>query len=281
VAPDFRRTHLHYRVGFLLIAAMVVGLLITLPFAIQNVVDDLVASPAAAIYPLPLAPASPAPTYSQLHVAIVSLDELHLRATLRVSGHHTCMSPCPWADAIILFPLNTDGAATAGMLPSARVDLPAASQVITQTPDLPIAGYPNRYPFDVYTLQLGASMARVLPEGALQALSRDATVEHLIVTIQEQLARQEMQPPRPLDAAAADAAEGQNAPYQFVVVEELTFVRPLQSVSWRCCWSCSLAQRRRLRCSCGRWMSWSSTRAASCWASGGCGRSCYPATRRI
>jgi hypothetical protein len=104
VAKRFRRTHLHYRVGFLLIAAMVVGLLITLPFAIQNVVDDLLASPAAAIYPLPLAPgASPAPTYSQLHVAIVSLDELHLRATLRVSGHHTCVSPCPGGRRYHLF----------------------------------------------------------------------------------------------------------------------------------------------------------------------------------
>jgi hypothetical protein len=113
------------------------------------------------------------------------------------------------------------------MPPSARVDLPAASQVITQTVDLPIAGYPNRYPFDVYTLQLAVSMARVLPEGTLQALSRDAAAGHLFVTLQEQLARQEMQPARALDAAAADAAEGQNAPYQFLVVEELTFVRPL------------------------------------------------------
>jgi hypothetical protein len=228
VAKPFRPVHLRYRAAFLGIAAMVLAILLSLPFAVRNVVQDLLAPPADAIYPLPLAAGEPAtPAHSHLHVAMVGLDELHLRATLRVSGHQVCSAPCPGYHAVVFFSLNTDEAATAGMPPSARVDLPPAAILTSETFELPVSGYPNRYPFDAYTLQLAVGMARVAADGTAQPLARADAAGQLALTLQEQLPRQEMRHPVALDAAAADTAEGQDVPYQFLLVRQLTFERPL------------------------------------------------------
>src|SRR5712692_1989946 len=165
--------HLPYRVAFFVILAILIGIAAALPFALGSVIDDLVQPPEGDIYPLPLAPGVPAaPTHSQLHVSVVDIDEARLLATLRVSGHHVCRIPCPYTDRVVLFSYGTNEAATAGMPPSAKIDLATTERVVTETVALPVRGYPSRYPFDTYELWLGVAMARVPPDGTVQPLSR-------------------------------------------------------------------------------------------------------------
>src|SRR5262245_32528961 len=91
-------------------------------------------------------------TQSRLHVSVIGLDEFQQRATLRVSGHQICRPACTTSTQVVFFSFRTYEAASAGMPPSAAVTLPPTNSVITQTIELPIRGYPNRYPFDTYEL---------------------------------------------------------------------------------------------------------------------------------
>src|SRR5262249_53826250 len=148
--------HPPYRVAFFLILALLLGIAVALPFALGSVIDELVQPPGGDVFRLPLAPGVPAAlTHSQLHVSVVDLDEARLLAPLRVSSHHVCRIPCHDTDRVVLFSYGTNEVATAGMPPSAKIDLATTERVVTATITLPVRGYPSRYPFDTYELWLG------------------------------------------------------------------------------------------------------------------------------
>src|SRR5262245_3319910 len=192
--------HLPYRVAFFVILALLLGIAVALPFALGSVIDELVQPPEGDVFPLPLAPGVPAAlTHSPLHVSVVDIDEARLLATLRVSGHHVCRIPCHDTDRVVLFSYGTNEAATAGMPPSAKIDLATTERVVTATITLPVCGYPSRYPFDSYELWLGVAMARVQPDGTVQPLSRTEGAGHLLMTLQAQLPRENMPTPEPAD----------------------------------------------------------------------------------
>ena len=154
MTADCRGTRLWpYRLAFYAIAAILLGMAVLLPVALRSVVDELTQPPEGDVYSLPIAPGvPPAATSSRLHVSVVDLDEARLLATLRVSGHHACAVDCPYTDRVVLFSLGTDEALTAGMPPSAKIDLGTTDRVVTDTVTLPVRGNPSRYPFDVYEM---------------------------------------------------------------------------------------------------------------------------------
>ena len=84
-----------FRVGFLVLAALLVGMAAALPFALRSVVEEIAEPPEGQVFTLPIAPGVPlAPDHSRLHVSLIDLDEARLLVTLRVSGHHVCYDRC-------------------------------------------------------------------------------------------------------------------------------------------------------------------------------------------
>lgn len=214
-----------YRIAFVVIALVLGGLAITLPFALRSVLEDVAEPAEGAIFTIPIGTAAPVgTTQSRLHVSFVELDEARLLATLRVSGHQVCQPACSGAERVLFFSFGTNEAATAGMPPSARVDLTSTDALVTQSVTLPVRGTPSRYPFDVYELWLGVGMARVLPDGTVQPLSRAEGAGHLLLTLQEQLPRETMSAPV---AANPDLDREPDDPYELQTLQVLRFSRPL------------------------------------------------------
>lgn len=214
-----------FRIAFFGIAALVLGLAIALPSALRSVVETLVDPPEGDVYTLPIAPATPlAPTGSRLHLSMTDLDEAKLQVTMRVSGHHVCPVDCEYTDRIVLFSLGTNEALTAGMPPSAKVDLTTAERVVTETLSLPLRGNPSRYPFDNYELWLGVGMARVYADGRVEPLTRQEAAGHLVMTLQEQLPRENMSAPVTIDP---DTDADSDDLYQMLTLQVLKFNRSL------------------------------------------------------
>ena len=97
--PRLRR---RYRVAFVATAMLLVGIAVTLPFSLASVLDEILGLTTGKVLPL-LRPerAALAPVHSRLHLAVTEIDEVHLVATLRLSGHRTCGARCPWRDRLL------------------------------------------------------------------------------------------------------------------------------------------------------------------------------------
>ena len=161
------RQERRYRIAFAGIAMLMLGIVVTLPFSLASIVDDVVGSARGAVLPLLRVPPSAiAPDHSRLHVAVTHLDEVQLLATLRVSGHHVCEAACP-----------LEGPAPPRVGHPGRWVTPKAcrhrwvscspqtSAVVSESIQLPVAGVPIRYQFDRYHLDLGIALQRVYPDG--------------------------------------------------------------------------------------------------------------------
>ena len=213
------------RIAFFVITGLVLALAIALPTALRSVVETLVDPPEGEVYTLPIAPDVPlTPTGSRLHLSVTDLDEAKLQATMRVSGHHICPTDCPYTDRIVLFSLGTNEALTAGMPPSAKVDLTTAERMVTENVTLPLRGNPSRYPFDSYELWLGVGMARVYADGRVEPLTRQEAAGHLVMTLQEQLPRETMAAPVAIDP---DTDADSDDLYQMLTLQILRFNRSL------------------------------------------------------
>jgi hypothetical protein len=229
VKPDGGEQHRRtYRLAFFAIATFVLSLVVLVPFAVNSVFHDLIEPAEGVVYTIAQPPAEgQVMTYSRLHVGVVAIDELGLRATLRVSGHHDCRTPCDWSTEVVFFSFRTHEAESAGMPPSASVTLPpsgTSNEVVTQDIQLPIRGAPSRYPFDWYQMWLGVAVLRKEADGTVTPFPPAEARQHLFLTVQEQLPREEMGAPDPRDPASF---HDEDDAYPYVLVNVLTFTRPL------------------------------------------------------
>src|SRR5712692_3218061 len=138
-----------YRAALPLLVTLVVGMAALLPLSLSSVVDNVLQPAEGVNYRLSVpVEGEGAETQSRLLVSVVGLDEVRERATLRVSGHRVCAGTCAWGTQVVFFSIGTHEARITGMPPSATVALPATDSMVTQSIELPVGGYPNRYPFD-------------------------------------------------------------------------------------------------------------------------------------
>jgi hypothetical protein len=124
----------------------------------------------------------------------------------------------------VLFSLWSNDGDSAGMSPSAKIDLTAAQSVVTDTIELPIHGHPTLYPFDTYDLWLGVGLAALGPDGFVRPITRTEAAGLLRVTVQERLPREAMAPPTSMTPVDVQDATD---PYELLGVEVLHFERPL------------------------------------------------------
>jgi hypothetical protein len=216
---------LRFRIAFFLVAAIVVALVVMVPFAATSLFYDLFTSVASDVHTV-LGDRTSGGTVErdQIHVGIVDIDESRLHVTLRVSGHRVCPTACATDARIVFFSVGTDEASTAGMPPSAHVDLSSSQAMVSQTIELPVHGHPTLYPFDVYELRLGIGVADLEKNQPVRPLTRQEAQSHLAVTVQEALPRENMLMPQSLTPGDGEV---DTDPYQLQSVTSLRFFRPV------------------------------------------------------
>lgn len=220
--PAVRKARL-FQAGFVAVGLLVVLTLLLGPFALLSVfrdsgqkhVDD-----AFAISPT----TTTSPTYTRLHLDIMALDETQRLATVHVSGYHYCASDCGAKLKATFFSLDADGRGANSIPPSASVAIPANAAEVNDKVQLPVGGNLLRYPFDTYRLRLGAVLEKVNPDNTSTILAPADARNQLIMTVQEQVPRLEMNTPTAVDPASVQPPK---APFQYLYVSTLALGRPM------------------------------------------------------
>lgn len=216
-------SRLRYRIAFFVASLVVLGLIVTLPFSIRSIVDDVFGSVTGRVIKLESGrPDSARPNHTKLHMAFVSIDETQLLVSIRVSGHHRCVA-CDWSDRVLFVSVTSDDLDADGMPPSVGVTLLQANEEFSEVIQLPVRGQPIHYPFDRYSLVVGVALQRVRGTGPPQTLSAAEASGHLFLSVQELLTRQVMIGPTMLNPVSIRAADD---PFEYVQAFELTFERP-------------------------------------------------------
>jgi hypothetical protein len=202
--------------------------LVLVPRAVASMFNDLKNQTDAGVFnvfssaPIDFSAAVPENS-SFVNIAVTDIDEATRSASLIVSGSRNCDPDC-LPVTVTLFSLGQEAARRLGLPPSATVTLPADAGPYTDRIALPIQGWPQRYPFDAYTLTLGVAADETLPSGRLEAIeAEDPRLRELVMTVEGDVARLSMKPPQALDP---DAARSQGSDTPFVAVTRLEFERP-------------------------------------------------------
>ena len=220
-----RRAHpLRFRIAFFLTSLVALSIVVTLPFSVKSVVDDVLGPVTGRVLKITRdRPDATHPNHTKVHLAFVSIDETQLLATIRVSGHHTCVG-CDWSDRLLFVSVTQDDLDADGMPPSVAVTLAQRNAEISEVIELPVRGHPIHYPFDRYSLVVGVVLQRLRGDSPPQTLSLAEAKGHLFLSLQELLARQNMIGPTMLDRASIRAADD---PFEYVEAFEVRFERPL------------------------------------------------------
>jgi len=225
---------LRYQVAFFLTALVALTLVVTLPFSVKSVVDDIL-GPATGrvtqITPRGVGPLNASASerlrsrdqnYTKLHLAVTAIDELQLLVTIRVSGHHRC-ADCAWSHRVRLVAIADDDPTADGLPPSAAVTLAPTDIAVSETVQLPVRGHPIHYPFDQYQVALAVAYQRVYPDGRRETLSASQADDQLFLSLQELLPRNTMKGPFPVDPRSV--REGDD-PFEYAQAFALRFERP-------------------------------------------------------
>jgi hypothetical protein len=228
-AAQQRRTRLRARAAVVVTALVVLVVVVLLPIAAISLEQQLRATGVVPAYNVltgqPLDPNRHAiapldATYANFDIS--NLNEATRAATIIVSGNRLCPALCP-AVVITLYSLDAPGSLTRGLPPSTSFTVPGASGPISTTLTLPVAGDPQRYPFDVYTLRFGLSGLATAPNGATVSVTKDRLAVTTDISLSSDVGRLQMAPPVALDAAHL-TPPASATPYLSVL--ELRFTRP-------------------------------------------------------
>src|SRR5215469_12752392 len=126
-----RARRLRFRIAFFLTAFVALSVVVTLPFSVKSVVDDILGPVTGRVVKISRdRPDEAHRNHTKLHLAMVAIDETQLLATIRVSGHHVCVG-CDWSDRVLFVSVTQDDLDADGMPPSVGVTLPANSAEIS------------------------------------------------------------------------------------------------------------------------------------------------------
>ena len=220
--------HRHwYRLALAATLLMVVVVLALLPTAVTSMQEVLGRGPDT-LYDLvsgqPVDPAKVTAAEDEgiyANLGIIGLDENTGLLTLAVSGNRNCKGPCP-TTTMTLAALDDDADQRRGLPPSETLTLKPEDTVFSQSVQLPVRGQPSLYPFDTYTIWLGAGGTATYADGTVVEFG-PATLGERVLTLQNRIGDMVMLPPVPVDPRHAHA---QTDPFTFLAVQSLTFGRP-------------------------------------------------------
>jgi hypothetical protein len=223
---------LRYRIAFFATAAVALSVVVTLPFSVKSVVDDVLGPATGRVIQITVPgvgqPIEPevlrerTRTHTRLHLAFVSIDEVHLQATIRVSGHHRCVD-CAFSHRVRIVAIAADDHEAEGLPPSAAVTLAPTDMVVSETIHLPLRGHPIHYPFDRYEMTLGIAYQRLFPDGRREPIGAGEADDRLFLSVQELLPRSMMVGPFPVDHHRASSADD---PLAYTQAFGVSFQRP-------------------------------------------------------
>jgi hypothetical protein len=213
---------IHFRVAYALLALLVMGVLVSLPFALAGIVGDIINS-VNPVYELTRNQQA-ASSLSRVHLDVTAIDEWQRKATILVSGHHVCPDPCDHTDRFLFVAYPTAAEDGEGLPPYATITFDTKDDDVTQIITLPLSGEQIRYPFDVYELKLAVIMQRVDSDGTAEGMSPADAKGHFFLSAHAHLPRQVMSKPVaiPLNSLYVDAAD-----YQYDGAWQMQFTRPL------------------------------------------------------
>ena len=220
---ESRARRLRYRIAFFLTSLVALSVVVTLPFSVKSVVDDVLGPVTGRVVKISRdRPDAAHRNHTKLHMAFVSIDETQLLANLRVSGHHSCVA-CDWSDRVLFVAVTQDDLDADGMPPSVGVTLSQSNAEVSELIQLPVRGHPIHYPFDTYRLAVGVVLQRLRGDAPPQTLTAAEARGHLFLSVQELLPRQAMTGPFLIDRASIRAADD---PFEYVEAFEVKFERP-------------------------------------------------------
>jgi hypothetical protein len=222
------KPHRHwYRLALGATILMVVAVLTLLPIAVTSMQEVLGRAPDT-LYDLvtgqPIDPATVTAAEDEGiygNLGIIGLDESTGLLTIAVSGNRNCKGPCP-TTTMTLVALDDDADQRRGLPPSATLTLQPEDTVFSQSVQLPLRGQPSLYPFDTYTIWLGAGGTATYADGTVVEFG-PTTLGGRVLTLQNRIGDMVMLPPVPVDSRDAQA---QTDPFAFLTVQSLTFGRP-------------------------------------------------------
>jgi hypothetical protein len=227
-APDTTSTRGANRIGFVLTAVLVLLVIVLLPRTIISLADEARTQSGSDVYDFftgqPFDFAASVPTDAAfVNIAVTDIDESRSVATLTVSGNRACETPCAPLTAGF-FAIGQDAARRLGLPSSASFALPTDPGPYTETVVLPVAGWPQRYPFDTYVMTLGLSAETVAPDGTPVPLDvQQIRARNVVVTLEDSVSRLGMGAPVPVDPASVRAP---GASETYFVVARLSWQRP-------------------------------------------------------
>lgn len=217
-----------YRVAFFVTAAFLLVVFAVVPMGIEHLYRDLRSQALLIVYDVYTGrevefdlEVPPESTY--MNIALSAIDEAQGTVGLVVSGNRACVGGCTPVDMEI-FSLGQVSAERLGIAPFTAVELPEVPGPFSERSTLPVAGWPQRYPFDTYELTLGIAMTALSPEG--ERIPLDAAMlesRGVRISVEDRVTRMTMAPPVPLDPAAFVSP---TTATRFVAVDRLTWERP-------------------------------------------------------
>jgi len=223
-----------YTLAFFITALITLLLVITLPFSVKSVVDEVLGSAAGSVIPIARGASERGTVmaserlrerdanYTRLHLAVIAIDEVQLVATIRVSGHHRCPD-CPFSHRVRLVSIADDDATADGLPPSVAITLGPKDIAVSEKIQLPLRGHPIHYPFDRYQMVLAVAYQRLFPDGKREAIRADQTDDRLVLSMQELLPRSTMIGPATVDPNLARSADD---PFEYTHAFDVQFERP-------------------------------------------------------
>src|SRR5215213_416472 len=191
------------RLALVLTLALIIVVLVSLPFALRSMRTQLFGEQTAVLYDLVsgrvLTPADAAGTLNRsfFNISIVHIDVGAQVVSLSIAANRTCPTTCPTLD-VTLFAVANNAAVRRGLPPSVTVTLRPTDQLFMQTVQLPIRGQPSLYPFETWQLWLGMTITDVEPDGTRVPMTVDELPSHATFTLENLLPDVLLAPPTPI-----------------------------------------------------------------------------------
>src|SRR5215208_3547641 len=218
---------LHYRSGVALVGMLLLIVIVTMPFTLSSIWDEMTGPPEGEVFHIgPPSGSAANGTYARLHFSMVAFDDLPRLVTIRITGQYVCPAPCGVQDRLLLFSLAEDERETEGLAYSTVVAMPTSTQPVNTNAQLPLRGHPVRYPFDEYELWLGVVPERQFADGRVVHQGLDEAAGSWFVTVQEKLPRLTLIANAEVDPKSMETDDNDRMDLHYAFVHRFTFQRP-------------------------------------------------------
>jgi len=186
--------------GMIIGLILFIGTIVTFPWAIKSVVDDVTHPPSETGHEITATDDVLVEPYTQLKLTILSMDEVNHIATYQISGfHHTHAKDPGYKEKLSIYQVDYDDAQGTRIPSSFSVDIPVSGQEFSSKFTLPLKGNIMFYPFDEYHLGLGIALQRIAPDGKVEFQTYEQTRGHLEIMVQEQIPRTDLKEYKNID----------------------------------------------------------------------------------